>query len=119
MKPLYWVASSHKDLRAFPEAVQDVIGRSLLDVQFGDKPDDAKPLRGFGCAGVLEIIEDHDGDTYRCVYTVKFSGAVYVLHAFQKKSKRGSETPRHEVTLIRERLAAAEIDYHRRRGELN
>ena len=119
MKPLYWIASSKKDLKSFPERVQDVMGRSLLDVQFGDTPDHTYPLRGFRGAGVLEIIEDHDGDTYRCVYTVKFSGAVYVLHSFQKKSKRGRETPRHDIELIRERLAAAEVDYHRRRGELN
>jgi phage-related protein len=119
MKPLYWMGSSRKDLRRFPEPVQDVIGRSLLDVQFGDTPDHTKSLSGFGSAGIVEIIEDHDGNTYRCVYTAKFAGAVYVLHSFQKKSKRGRETPRHDIAVIRERLAAAEIDYHRRRGGLN
>ena len=113
------VASSKKDLGAFPEAVKDVMGRSLLDVQFGEKPDNATPLRGFGGAGVLEVIQDHDGDTYRAVYTVKFSDAVYVLHCFQKKSKRGIATPKHDMELIRERLVAAEIDWKRRRGELN
>ena len=119
MRPVHWVASSKKDLREFPEPVKDVIGRSLLDVQFGDKPQNATPLRGFDGAGVLELIEDHDGATYRAVYTVKFAGAVYVLHCFQKKSKRGIATPRHDIELIRERLAAAELDWKRRRGELN
>jgi phage-related protein len=119
MRPIHWVASTKKDLRGFPEPVKDVIGRSLLDVQFGDKPQNARPLRGFGGAGVLEIIEDHDGATYRAVYTVKFADAVYVLHCFQKKSKRGIATPRHDIELIRERLAAAELDWKQRRGEVN
>lgn len=119
MRPLHWIASTKKDLREIPEPVKDVIGRSLLDVQFGDRPQNATPLRGFGGAGVLEIIEDYDGATYRAVYTVKFTGAVYVLHCFQKKSKRGIETPQHDVELIRERLAAAELDWKRRRRELN
>lgn len=119
MRPIHWMVSTKKDLREFPEPVKDMIGRSLLDVQFGDKPQNATPLSGFGGAGVLEIIEDHDGATYRAVYTVKFSGAVYVLHCFQKKSKRGIATPRHDIELIRERLAAAELDWKHRLGELN
>jgi phage-related protein len=119
MKPLHWLASTKKDLRAFPESVKDVIGRSLLDVQFGETPANATALRGFGGAGVLEIVEDHDGATYRAVYTVKFTDAVYVLHCFQKKSKRGIATPKHDMELIRERLVAAEIDWKRRRRELN
>jgi phage-related protein len=116
MKPLYWVGSSRKDLKRFPEPVQDVMGRSLLGAQFGAHPDNAKALRGFGGAGVLEIVEDHDGDTFRAVYTVRFRCAVYVLHAFQKKSKRGRETPRHEIGLVHERLRAAEADYLMRTG---
>jgi phage-related protein len=108
MKPIVWVGSTLKELRTFPERVQDIVGRSLLDAQFGDMPQNAKILRGFGGAGVLEVVADNDGDTYRAVYTVKLAGTVYVLHAFQKKSKRGSETPMHEIDLIRSRLAAAE-----------
>ena len=83
----------------------------------GDKHPAAKPLKGFGGAGVLEIAEDHDGNAYRAVYTVKFSEAVYVLHAFQKKSKKGIETPKHEVDLIKQRLQRAEEDYRLRRQE--
>jgi len=88
--------------------VQDKVGRALLDAQFGGTPHNAKVLRGFGGAGVLEIVEDHRGDTYRAVYTVKLGGTVYVLHAFQKKSQKGSETPLHDVALIRRRLVEAE-----------
>ena len=74
-------------------------------------------LKGFGGAGVLEVVEDHDGDTYRAVYTVKFAGAVYVLHSFQKKSKKGIKTPAAEMNVIRERLKAAEKDHEERRAE--
>jgi phage-related protein len=77
----------------------------------GDKQPSAKPLQGFGSAGVLEIVEDHDGNTYRAVYTVRFAEVVYVLHAFQKKSKRGSKTPQRELELIKARLRRAEEDY--------
>jgi phage-related protein len=92
--------------------VQDVVGRTLLDAQFGDHPTNARVLRGFGGAGVLEIIDDHDGDTYRAVYTVKFSDAVYVLHCFQKKSRHGIETPQRDIDVIRARLKSAE-EHHR------
>jgi phage-related protein len=108
MKPAVWVGSSKKDLKRFPAFVQRVIGLALLDVQFGGTPPRAKVLRGFSGAGVLEIVEDHDGNTYRAVYTVRLAGMVYVLHTFQKKSKRGSETPKHDIELIRRRLAEAE-----------
>lgn len=91
------------------------IGYALYFTQLGDKHPSAKPLKGFGCAGVLDLIEDHDGDTYRAVYTVKFSGAVYVLHAFQKKSKSGIKTPQHIIALIKERLKLAEEDYNKRK----
>jgi len=106
-KPLFWMGSSRKDLRACPDEVQDTIGYALYLSQLGDKHDQAKPLKGFGGAGVLEVVEDHDGETYRAVYTVLLASAVYVLHVFQKKSKRGIATPKAEIDLIKQRLRAA------------
>jgi phage-related protein len=91
-----------------PNDVVDVFGFALHLAQTGKKHDQAKPLKGFGGAGVLEVVEDHMGDTYRAVYTVKIADAVYVLHCFQKKSKSGIETPKHEMDLIRDRLKAAQ-----------
>ena len=108
MKPIVWTGSSKKDLKRFPVRVQRAVGRALQDAQWGGTPKTAKVLRGFGGAGVLEIVENHDGDTYRAVYTVKLASAVYVLHVFQKKSKKRSETPMHDLELIRGRLAEAE-----------
>jgi phage-related protein len=108
IKPLQWVGSSKKDLLAMPNDVVDVFGFALHLAQTGKKHDQAKPLKGFGRAGVLEVVEDHMGDTYRAVYTVKIVDAVYVLHGFQKKSKSGIETPKHEMDLIRDRLKAAQ-----------
>src|ERR1017187_6316394 len=108
LKPLIWVGSSHKDLREFPDPVQDRMGYALYVAQRGVKHRDAKALGGFGGAGVLEVIGDYRGDTFRAVYTVRFAGVVYVLHAFQKKSKTGRETPRREMDLIRKRLREAE-----------
>lgn len=105
------MGSSRKDLKSFPDQVQDVMGRALLDAQFGDKHPDARPLHGFGGAGVLEIVDDFAGDTYRTVYTVRFKQAVYVLHAFQKKDTRGIATPRHEMDLVRDRYRSAEEHY--------
>lgn len=90
LKPLEWISSSRADLTAFPAAVRKEMGHSLHLAQAGEKPPNAKPLRGFGGAGVLEVVESYQGNAYRAVYTVKFTQAVYVLHAFQKKSKRGS-----------------------------
>ncbi len=87
------------------------MGRALLDAQFGDKHPSAKPLQGFGGAGVLEIVDDSAGGTYRTVYTVRFKSAVYVLHAFQKKATHGIATPKHEMDLVRERYRAAEEHY--------
>jgi phage-related protein len=116
VKPLSWVGASRKDLSAFPEEVKDVMGYALHLAQVGEKSPAAKPLKGFGGAGVLEIVDDHDGDTYRAVYTVRFRDAVYVLHAFQKKAKRGIETPKAELDVIRSRLKLAEAD-HRAQGE--
>jgi phage-related protein len=85
-KPLFWMSSTQDDLRAFPQEVRQVMGYALYLAQLGDKHLDAKPLKGFAGAGVLEIVADHDGDAFRAVYTVRFAGAVYALHAFQKKS---------------------------------
>lgn len=84
------------------------LGHALEKVQFGQKPVQAKPLRGFKSAGVLELVQDHDGDTYRAVYTVRLAGRIYVLHAFQKKAKKGIKTPKHEIDLIKARLKEAE-----------
>ena len=103
-----WIGSTREDLSGFPEDVRDTIGYALFVAQHGGKHPDAKPLRGFGGAAVLEVVEDHDGDTYRGVYTVRFSGRVYVLHAFQKKSRSGIRTPRTDIDLIRARLKRAE-----------
>ncbi|MBD0372998.1 MAG: type II toxin-antitoxin system RelE/ParE family toxin [Pyrinomonadaceae bacterium] len=108
IKPLIWVGSSLKDLRAFPEAVKDEMGHALFEAQCGLKPLSAKPLKGFSSASVLEIISDYQTDTYRAVYTVKFGDRIYVLHAFQKKSKKGIATPQAEVELIKGRLKLAE-----------
>ena len=109
-KPLYWVASAKKDYQAFPEEVQDDMGYALGLAQFGGKHPKAKPWKGEG-PGVFEIIEDYRGDTYRAVYTVRFAEVVYVLHAFQKKSKSGIKTPQEDVNLIAERLKRAQTDY--------
>jgi phage-related protein len=108
IKPVAWIASSKADLSAFPEEVKDSIGFALYVAQQGGKHRDAKPLRGFGGAGILEIVDDFDGDTYRAVYTVRFAGRVYVLHVFQKKSKTGIKTPKAEINLIQSRLKRAE-----------
>jgi phage-related protein len=107
-KQLVWVGSSRRDLREFPPAVRRTFGVALYAVQLGETPPDAKPLKGLGGAGVLELIEDHRGNTYRAIYTVRFATRIYVLHAFQKKSKRGIASPKRELELIRERLKWAE-----------
>lgn len=107
VKPLYWLGSALKDLKALPEAVQDTFGYALYLAQTGRKYDHAKPLKGFGSAGVLEVVESEEGNAYRAVYTVKVAGAVYVLHCFQKKSSAGIATPKPDIDLIRERLSAA------------
>lgn len=107
IKSLIWVGSSLKDLRAFPEIVKDEMGFALFEAQCGLKPLSAKPLKGFGGARVLEIVSDYQTDTYRAVYTVKFGERVYVLHAFQKKSKKGVAAPQAEINLIKARLKLA------------
>jgi phage-related protein len=114
--PLLWIGPSKDELMEFPKPVMRAIGFALYAAQTGDKPDNAKPLRGFGGAGVLEVIEDHDGNTYRAVYTVKLGDAVYVLHCFQKKSTKGIQTPKHIVKLIERRLKVA-VQAHGNRSE--
>jgi phage-related protein len=118
VKPVRWIGSSRDDVRAFPEAVRLRIGGALWEAQTGGKAGWAKPLKGFGGVGVLEAVDDHDGDTYRAVYTVRFEGVVYVLHAFQKKSKSGIATPKHEIALIEQRLKRAREDHERWRASM-
>ncbi|MBU4424600.1 MAG: type II toxin-antitoxin system RelE/ParE family toxin [Gammaproteobacteria bacterium] len=110
-KPIKWVSSAKRDLDAMPEDVKDVFGHAIDLAQAGGKHQDAKVMTGFGSAGVLEVVEDHQGDTYRAVYTVKFAGWVYVLHCFQKKSKSGIATPKPDLDLINTRLKAAKRDF--------
>jgi phage-related protein len=117
LKPVIWVGSSRKDLRAFPEPVRDQMGYALYVAQRGGKHADAKVLSGFGGAGVVEIVEDLRGDTFRAVYTLRYAGAIYVLHAFQKKSKTGRKTPRRDMELIQQRLREAEQIARRRSHE--
>lgn len=106
LKPLVWVGSSKKELKTFPGPVQDHVGFALYQAQAGLRHRDAKRLAGLG-SGVLEVVARYDGQTYRAVYSVRFRTAVYVLHAFQKKAKRGIATPKTEIELIERRLKAA------------
>jgi phage-related protein len=115
-KPLYWVGSAKRDLLEFPERVKDAIGTALSVAQFGGKHPAVKPWKGEG-SGTLEVVEDHAGDTYRAVYTVRFENAVYVLHAFQKKSPKGIKTARRDVELVTRRLKVAQQNYEERYGE--
>jgi phage-related protein len=112
-KQVRWIGSSKDDLSAFPAEVRRRVGGALWEAQIGRKAFYAKPMRGFGGAGVLEVVDDFDGNTYRAVYTVQFAFAVYVLHAFQKKSTRGIATPTVELDLIDRRLKRAKEDYER------
>lgn len=122
LKPVEWVGSSLDDLKQFPNEVQQVVGYALYLAQCGEKHPSVKPLKGFKGAGVLEVVEDFDGDTYRAVYTVKLEAVVYVLHVFQKKSKQGIATPKQDINLIEMRLKRAQ-DHHaenygkKRKGE--
>ncbi|OGI41841.1 MAG: addiction module toxin RelE [Candidatus Muproteobacteria bacterium RBG_16_64_11] len=111
IRPVVWIGTSRRDLRKLPGGVQDVFGYALYLAQIGKKHLSAKPLKGFGGASVLEVVEDYRGDTYRAVYTVKFAEVVYVLHVFQKKATHGIATPRQEIELIRERLKRAQ-EFH-------
>lgn len=113
LKPVIWIGNARREVSSFPEDVKDAVGYALYIVQQGGKHSDAKSLRGFGGAGVLEIVEDHAGDTYRAVYTVQFAERIYVLHAFQKKSRVGIRTPKAEIDLIRARLKRAEEEHAR------
>jgi len=107
-KPVVWIGSSRMDLKAFPKRVRSDIGQALYTAQMGETDPAAKPLKGFGSARVMEIIDRHDTNTYRAVYTVQFAGMICVLHVFQKKSKSGIATPQKEIELIRRRLAEAQ-----------
>ncbi len=109
--PVIWLGSTKKAVQSFPLLVRQAIGFALFQAQLGGKHTNAKPLKGFGGAGVLEVVERYDSDTYRAVYTVKFVGVIYVLHAFQKKSKKGIQTPTQYFELIKKRLQQARDDY--------
>ena len=115
LKPVQWVGSSKSDLKRFPDAVQDRMGFAIYQAQAGLRHRNAKPLKGFG-SGVLEVVARHDGDTFRAVYAVRFETAVYVLHAFQKKARRGIATPKQELDLVRRRLRVAEQHYRNTHG---
>jgi len=113
VKPLAWIGSSRKDLRKLPKQVRTDFGKALFAAQCGTTDPAAKPLKGFGGAGVLEIVERYDTNTYRAVYVVQFEGIVYVLHVFQKKAKAGAATPKTDIELIRKRLAEAERQFRK------
>ncbi len=115
LKPLVWVATSLEDVKTFPDEVQRVMGYALYLAQVGQKHPDAKPLKGFRGAGVLEVVEDFGGNAYRTVYTVKLANVVYVLHAFQKKSKKGIKTSQADMDKVRARLKLA-VEIHARHG---
>jgi len=112
-KPVVWVSASRRDMQDMPPLIRRVFGVALNEAQEGHKPQNAKPLHGYGGASVVEVVESFDSDAYRAVYTVRYVEAVYVLHVFQKKSRRGSETPSRDLELIRTRLQQAE-DMHLR-----
>ena len=112
--PPLWMGSSRKDIRKLPKAVRALFGQAIFDAQTGEQHPQAKPLKGFGGNGVLEVCEDDSGNTYRAVYTVKLAGIVYVLHCFQKKSKTGVATPKQTIDLIHARLRIAESIHENR-----
>src|SRR5437762_5366491 len=122
-KPTAWIGSSRDDLRSFPDEVRRVMGFAINDAQNGDEHPRAKALKGFGGRSVLEVVDDEDGDTYRAVYTVRFAGVVYVLHAFQKKSRKGIETPKHEIDVIKSATedgrGSLPAELRKRRGEMS
>lgn len=115
VKPCLFIGPSRRELKAFPEKVRGGIGHALHTAQCGDEAESVKALKGFGGRGILEVVENFDGNTYRAVYTVRFAGLIYVLHAFQKKSKKGIATPHQTIELIKSRLRDAEEDYRERR----
>lgn len=110
IKPLLWVASSKRDYMEFPVKVQEAFGFELYLAQTGQHPPSAMPLKGLG-GGIIELRDAHDGDAYRAVYTVRFKEAVYVLHAFKKKAKRGIATPAHDIAVVERRMKDAQADY--------
>ena len=114
--PVRWVGSSRNDLKAFPKAARRRIGQALYAAQCGEEYPSVKALKGFAGRSVLEIVAAWSGDTYRAVYTVRFRDSIYVLHAFQKKSTKGIATPKREMDVIEQRLAAAERDYRERQN---
>jgi phage-related protein len=116
LRPVVWLGSSRRDLRAMPEQVRRDIGQALYAAQQGETDPAAKPLKGFGGTRVMEIVERDRSGTYRAVYTAQVGDAIYVLHAFQKKSKRGIATPKQDIDLIRRRLAEAERDHNERQN---
>lgn len=113
-KDIEWIEASRKDMKVLPLPVRRVFGYALYAAQLGETTPDTKPLKGFGGAGVLEVVEDYRGNTYRAVYTVRFADKVYVLQVFQKKSKHGIETPKQDLDLIKERLKLAENLYRQK-----
>jgi len=115
-REIIWISSSLRDLRQFPDSVSKLMGFALFQAQRGGKHVQAKPLRGFRGGGVLEVIEDFDGMTFRTMYTVSFEDAIYVLHSFQKKSNKGLGTPRHEMDVVRSRLRIAQELHRSRKG---
>jgi len=117
LKKVHWVGSSRKDLKGFPDDVQDELGYALTVIQYGGKPDKAKPMKEFD--GVMEIISDYDTNTYRAVYAYKLGDLIYILHAFQKKSKKGIKTPKEDLKLIRQRLKEARNHAETRRKNQN
>jgi phage-related protein len=117
IKPCLFVGPSRRELKNFPDEVRGSIGHALHQAQCGDEPEVAKALKGFGGRSILEIVTDFDGNTFRAVYTVRFSDAIYVLHAFQKKSKKGITTPKQTIELIKSRLRDAESDYRARQKQ--
>jgi phage-related protein len=115
-KPVRWVGTSLRELRSFPTSVKREIGHALFTAQQGETDPAAKPLKGFGGAGVIEIVASHRGNAWRAVYTVRFRDTIYVLHVFQKKSTKGIATPDREMDMVRRRLAEAERDDGERQG---
>ena len=110
-KPCLFVSSSRKDIKQFPAKVKNRLDYALFEAQEGEEPPSANALKGFGGRSILELVDDFDGNTYRAVYTVRFAGVVYVLHAFQKKAKKGIATPLQEIELVRSRLRDAQLHY--------
>lgn len=113
-KPLHWMGSSKADFLEFPDPVKSDMGFALGVAQLGGKHPQAKPWKGEG-PGVFEMVESHDGNAYRAIYTVRFEGVIYMLHAFQKKSPSGIRTAQTDVNLVHDRLKRAQADYEANR----